>query len=248
MYGLGSQITTPITGSGISLYSRGNLTPRSPILIPTRIEDIPAFRFTTDVIGNLANMVGKIAQSDSTGQAAQAFWEGIAHNGLNRPLQGLGQLMAGGRTTSKGSLIMAYNEVNAGLVLAKALGVNELNEAVATDAFYRREAYNSAKNSKLASLGEEFKTAVRSGEATGDATKSFMRRYTEAGGNIQNFGKWMRGQMLGATQSQLTEARASLSSSDGLYMQSIMGANIPEGFNVPKSEPAMAVDINSMFQ
>lgn len=248
LYGLGSQITTPVTGSGISLYSRGNLTPRSPILIPTRIEDIPAFRFTTDVIGNIANTVGKIAQSDSTGQAAQAFWEGVAHNGLNRPLQGLGQLIAGGRTTTKGSLIMAYNEVNAGLILAKALGVNELNEAVATDAFYRREAYNSARNSKLASLGEEFKTAVRSGEATGEATKSFMRRYTESGGSIQNFGKWMRGQMLGATQSQLTEARASLSSSDGLYMQSIMGASIPEGFNVPKAEPTMSVDINSMFQ
>ena len=248
LYGLGSQITTPITGNGISLYSRGNLTPRSPILIPTRIEDIPAFRFTTDVLGNIYNTVGNIANADTTGAAAQAFWEGVAHNGLNRPLQGLGQLMAGGRTTGKGSLIMAYNEVNASLVIAKALGVTELNEAVATDAFYRREQYNSAKNAKLASLGNEFKTAIRSGEATGEATTNFMRRYAEYGGNIQSFGKWMKGQMLGATQSQLTEARLALTSNDGLYMQSIMGADIPEGFNLPKAEPTMPVDINSMFQ
>ena len=156
--------------------------------------------------------------------------------------------MAGGRTTGKGSLIMAYNEVNASLVIAKALGVTELNEAVATDAFYRREQYNSAKNAKLASLGSEFKTAIRSGEATGEATTNFMKRYAEAGGDIQSFGKWMKGQMLGATQSQLTEARLALTSNDGLYMQSIMGADIPEGFNLPKSDPTMPVDINSMFQ
>ena len=156
--------------------------------------------------------------------------------------------MAGGRTTGKGSLIMAYNEVNASLVIAKALGVTELNEAVATDAFYRREQYNSAKNAKLASLGSEFKTAIRSGEATGEATTEFARRYAEYGGNIQYFGKWMKGQMLGATQSQLTEARLALTSNEGLYMQSIMGADIPEGFNLPKSEPTMPVDINSMFQ
>lgn len=235
MYGLGSQITTPITGNGISLYSRGNLTPRTPILIPTNIADIPAIHFTTQVAANIANTIGKITQADTTGQATQALWEGVAHNGMNRPLQGLGQLLAGGRTTSKGSMIMGYNEINSGLVLAKALGVNELDEAIAVDAFYRYEKFNTAKNSKLNELGDDFKTALRGGGVDNlpNLANKFMQRYTEVGGRAEDFGRWMKGQYLGATQSQLTKVRDMLNSPEGNYMQGIMGADIPKDFSLP---------------
>ena len=251
MYGLGSQVTTPLTGNGISLYSRGNLNPRSPILIPTRIEDIPAIHFTTQVAGNLVSTLARITQADSTGQATQALWEGLAHNGANRPLQGLGQLLAGGRTTSKGSMIMGYNEINAGLVLAKSLGVTDLDEAIAVDAFYRYEKFTTAKNAKINNIGQEFKSALRGGgeEELPQLTTDFMQRYTEAGGRAEDFGRWMKGQYLGATQSQLTKVRDTLNSPEGNYMQGIMGAAMPEDFKLPTSvESNNVVNLNEGSQ
>lgn len=251
MYGLGSQITTPVTGNGIGLYSRGNLTPRTPILIPTNISDIPAFKFTHDVIGNIATTVGRITQADTTGQATQAFWEGIAHNGANRPLQGLGQLLAGGRTTSKGGMITAYNEVNASLMLSKALGVAPLDEAIAVDAFYRYEKFTADKNSRLMDLGNELKTAIRGGDVNNipELTDKFMKDYTTAGGKAEDFGKWFKGQFLGATQSQLIKVRGKLGSPEGTYMQGIMGAKVPEDFKLPtgvEENQQIINDVNSI--
>lgn len=242
MYGLGSQVTTPITGNGISLYSRGNLTPRTPILIPTRIEDIPAVRFTVQSTSNAFNTIGRLLDAETSGQAKQAFLEGLAHNGLNRPLQGLGQLLSGGRTTSKGSVIVGYNELNSGLLLAKALGVSDLDEAIATDAFYRYENYTAAKNSKLNTLGEELKTTIRGGgvDSLPEITDKFLQRYTESGGKVQDFGRWMKGQFLGATQSQLLKVRNRLDSPEGIYMQGIMGADVPEDFALPKASDSLS--------
>ncbi len=234
LYGTASNLTVPLIGQGIDLYSRGDLTPRTPILLPTSAEEVPIISFYGKAIGNILDFYDKV---DNGGSLKQSALDLLAHNGMNRPLQGITNLYVGERTTRAGSLLRTYQEIDAWNVLTKAMGTKTLDEAVAVSAFYRTNAYSTYRNQKLKDLGEAFKSTIRAGDYGSEEYKKFGYEYTKLGGNITQFGKWTARQYEGATESQINKLRDNNNSAEGRYLQEVLGGAVEDyRYTPPSSE------------
>lgn len=233
IYGTGSNITKPIPGlGGIDLYSRGDLTPRTPILIPTSFEEIPAYSMTKKAITSFGNAMSKSVAAISGGEPealGTIMLEALAHNGLNRPLAGVSQLALGYRTTNQGKLISTYDDDDNYLWTAatKAIGAKTLDEGIAVNQYYRAMKYKTARMEKLESLGQSFKDIVRSndGNLSGEIYGTFLEDYTANGGNYESFKGWTQNQLTGATESVVTGLKNKNNTPEGRYLQNVLGGS-----------------------
>jgi len=225
IYGLGSNALQT------SLYNRGDLTPRYVTVVPARIEDIPAVAITAKTIGNFIDTASKIARG---GDIQQTLLDGLSHNGFNRPLAGLAQLTSGVRTTNKGNLLTAYNDLDAMTVGAKLLGGEEINRAIAIDSYYRTMAYKQADQEKQNQLGEALKTQMYKGQMPSEeTTKKFMTEYVNNGGVPRNFNRWFTQNFKSANQSQLNLLKSHVNSPYGLLQGELMGADTQDYWQSP---------------
>jgi hypothetical protein len=223
LYGLASSATIPLTGQGIDLYSRGDLTPRTPILIPTSIAEIPVVGIISNFANSVMGMMGKIHDG---APPTSAMLNALAHNGLNRPLQGLAQLMAGERTTGDGKMLLDYQGWDYWNTITKLMGTKPLDEAVAASTFYRTASYKAARQEQLDSLGVSYREVVRAGEDDSGSYINFMQKYVERGGNAERFNQWVINNSRNATESQITRLRDNNNSPEGRYLQQVMGADV----------------------
>jgi hypothetical protein len=222
MYGLGSNALKT------NLYNRGDLTPRYVTVVPTNLADTPAISIGAKAIGNIVNIFDQISKGASV---PETVMNGIAHNGFNRPLAGLAQLAQGYRTTTGGNLLVAYNDLDTMLVASKILGGEGMNQAVATDAFYRNNAYLAADKVKLEDVGEAIKSKLYKNQslAPEDVT-DFAKQYSRAGGKIQSFNKFMVTQMKAANTSQVNKMMEATGSPLGKNLGRIMGGDPLEDY------------------
>jgi hypothetical protein len=222
LYGLGSNAIKT------NLYNRGDLTPRYVTVVPTNLTDTPAISIGAKAIGNIVNIFGQISKGASL---PETVLNGIAHNGFNRPLAGLGQLAQGYRTTTNGNLLVAYNDIDGWLTASKVLGGEGMNQAVAIDAFYRNNAYKAADKEKLADVGEAMKSKLYKNQSlsTEDVT-GFAKEYARAGGKVESFNKFMVTQMKAANTSQVNKMMEATGSPLGKNLGRIMGGDPLEDY------------------
>lgn len=219
-YGLGANALK------VNLYNRGDLTPRYVTVVPTTLTDVPAVSIPAKFIGSVLNTIQSINQG---APISTAILEGVSHNGVNRPLAGIAQLAQGYRTTTKGNMLVAYNDIDTMLVAAKVLGGEELNRAVAIDAFYRQQAYKVKDRENINNVGEAFKQKVRSGEPmTNEDMLGFMTEYSRSGGRTDTFNRFVTGQQKNANRSQISVMKDALGTTYAKNLGTIMGAEDDE--------------------
>lgn len=228
LYGLSSNLTIPMMGDSLALYTRGDVNPRSPILLPTSMAEIPAINITTKFVSNLLDTVDNLGGDTSV---SHVFAEALAKNGVNRPLQGIGQALIGAKTTSKGSLLTSLQDVDLLTRFARITGTSTLNESIAIQGYYRAKGYETYRQEQLRSLGESVKSRVQAGEFVGDAYMETMTKYTKLGGNIDSFDRWSHNQFMGATESSIMSMYKSNTSPTGRYLQNLMGGDISQVIN-----------------
>lgn len=225
LYGAASSAAVPIVGDGLDLYARGDLTPRTPILIPTSPMEVPMVSIVSNFMGAVGNAFNKM---ENGAPAYETALDAMAHNGFNRPLQGLFQLMAGERTTNNGRLISTYQGFDMWNVATKLMGTKKLSEAVATSSFYRTAAYSSYRQTELNDLGSAYRQTVRAGKNDQGTYLKFMRDYSAKGGNIEQFGGWVNRNTDGANESIINKLRANNNSPEGRYLQEVMGGKLED--------------------
>jgi hypothetical protein len=225
LYGAASSATVPILGDGIDLYSRGDLNPRTPILIPTSPSEVPLVNITGNFLGGVLNAVGKMQNG---APVVASMLDALGHNGFNRPLQGVAQLIAGERTTGSSSLIASYHGWDVWNGITKVIGTKTLSEAVATGSYYRAVAYQAEDSKQLAELGEAYRQTVMAGTEDRQTYLDFAERYAAKGGNIERFGGWVVRNHKNATESQINQLRDNNNSPQGRYLQQVMGAEIED--------------------
>lgn len=228
LYGLASNFTRPLVGDGIDLFSRGNLNPRSAIIIPSTWEDVPVISMTTKFASSMMqaadNLAGGVPVSDT-------FYQALATNGINRPLQGIGQLMAGERITSQGSFLLSTEDLDWWQKGARIFGAKGMDESIAVAHYYRAVKYEAARQDQLESLGRVVKAQVQAGNWDGEAYTSMMEEYASQGGEVQRFDKWTQNLYKSATQSQIGQMYERHDSVEGRYMQQVMGAGVQQYIN-----------------
>lgn len=225
LYGVSSNFTKPLVGEGIALFTRGDLTPRTPILVPTSPSEVPTISMATKFFSSLMTAGKAIGEGEAAGQILA---EALMKNGLNRPLANVGEMLAGGKVTSKGSLVSATADMDTWGAFTRLMGVKPLNDAIAINSFYRARGHQTLRRERLNSAGETAKRIIRSGSWDNDEYKRFMEKYVESGGNIENYQSWIHNQAMGATNSVIHDMYKSNTSIEGRYLQTLMGGDIDE--------------------
>lgn len=230
MYGTASSAAVPVFGNGIDLYSRGDLTPRTPILLPTSPSEIPAIAVTGRFIGSVLTAVDRLSQGNGTDPALikATMLDALAHSGFNRPLMGMAQLLQGERTTASGQTLAELDSWDAWNIATRLMGSRPLDEAIAVNSFYRTNAYKVARQASLDSLGDAYRTQIRGGVDDPQSYLDTMSEYASRGGNIESFERWAGNNYRNATQGQIDRLRGTNSSIQGRYLQEIMGAEVED--------------------
>ena len=225
------------SGSMPALYTRGDINPRHLTILPTNPMDVPAvqagIRLFDTVVGFGKSVTGG-ADIDS------AMLQALEHQGWNRPLAGLAQVLAGRATTSKGSLVSAANELQTTSMLAnleermvnfggasRIFGARPMDEAVALNQMYRMKSYQAMDQARIERLGQVVKSKLHNGELpTDEEFEDFMLRYTRSGGRIENFSHSLQRWMRDANVSIVNQMAQKNGSSYAQKMQMLMGGEM----------------------
>lgn len=203
-----------------NLYTRGDINPRHPTVIPVNPLDIPLVDATVRSFQNIYDMATKVGQG---GSLWNTFLQGIEHNGLSRPLAGFAQMAQGYSTTSKGNIFW-NNDFNFLSNLTRVAGAKPLDESIARDAAFRFSSYAAADLAKRNELAEAVKTSVIGGATPSESqVEQFATAYAKIGGGQKDFNKWMMNQIKKANTSQAEKLATDLKSPYSQSMQRIVG-------------------------
>ena len=186
MYGLASNML------GAALWSRGDVTPRTPTLIPVTPQDTVAVSMGLKA-GNafmdlLSATMGQF--KDANPNFGVSVAEAIAHAGVNRPLSGLAEIALGARTSKEGKLDvnLSQHDVLSWATAVRLLGAKPIDEAISMEAYQRQLQYRAAMREKTAAIGEALRShALGTGEIPPDTIDKFAEAYTRVGGDIKDF-------------------------------------------------------------
>lgn len=213
MYGLGSHLL----GFPVDFYSRGDLAVRHSTVIPTSLKDFPVVSTIAKAIGNVANTVDLATSGDVS--VGQALVHGLAHNGMNRPMQGVGNIIRGAIMSNKGQVnfdnsnYVDYNmanELNWGAMFARVIGTRPLNEAIIQGNYFRDAAYQANQRRSLDGIAKKLQINLNTGTVTNGLYEDLAQEYEAAGGNIQNFNAFWTRQLKNATRPTMTEFQREL--------------------------------------
>lgn len=213
MYGLASHSL----GVPIDFYTRGDLALRHNTVVPTGIADFPVVSTLAKATGNIVNTFRMLTNDDIP--KSQAILHGLAHNGMNRPMQGIANILRNKITSNSGQIQFdnsnyvdydSMEELNWGAMFARALGTRPLNESIILGNYYRDAAYQANYRKQLARLGSAIQYNISSGEVSAQSYSSFAKQYEEIGGDIQNFNAYWARQLRNVQRPVMTEFQKEL--------------------------------------
>lgn len=214
-----------------ALYSRGDINPRHITILPVSPADVPAIDASTRLVSNLYD-VGKklVGGADITNTLLQ----GLEHNGINRPLAGVAQLLAGQSTTSRGGLISAASDFDLIMAGSRVLGAKPMDEAIALNNLYRLKAYQASDRDRMEFLGEKVKSYLYKQQMPpDDVMDGFMKDYAAAGGRLESFNGSLQHWMRDANRSTVEKMRAKMQTSYGQRLSEIMGGeSLSDYYNI----------------
>ena len=236
LYGLGSNALSVIDPSlKLSIYSRGDINPRNLTILPNPLNptEIPIVSTSIKFATNIFNMAQKIGDG---GNFWDSFSQAVEHNGISRPLSGLGAVAQGYTTTNKGSLLSQSQDFWSIANSMRVLGGKPFDESIALDGLYRMNAYKAKDRASINDLGEAVKsTIIAGGHPSSEQLQSFMASYVKDGGNQENFNRFMVGMSKTASQSQVNKLAETLRSPYGQNLQVILGGKLlPGALNIPQ--------------
>lgn len=193
MFGVGSAVLRA------DLASRGDLTPRYKMVIPTTVGDLP-------VVGAIVNTVGAVIENTKlTASGQQGFSQGISNtiidSKLNRPMAGLMRVLEGKTTDGRNNLVSTHDDLISWGNAVRLAGAKPMDEARVNQAFWNLQSYRIRDQERKTNLGNVMKQEFRSNPAVMDNPdwiNSKYQSYINAGGNHRNFARFYREKVLGA--------------------------------------------------
>jgi len=178
----------------VNLYGRGDLTPRTAILLPTEIATIPAIAQSIKLgsaIGSIIDGVATMGPGGEPSRALDSFLTSVQQSGLNRGLAGLAATFQGQSLDAQGNKI-ADTEPFSFATLMRAAGGRPFDEAKLRDLQYRTLAYQAKDNKLLEELGQDYRSQVRTyGDFDLNTWTTFVDKYANSGGEMKNLQRWL---------------------------------------------------------
>ena len=173
---------------GTNLYSRGDINPRHPTIIPTNVQDIPAVAMTSKFLGSMFGGLGNIAKGVPV---TDSLLNALEHNGINRSMAGIATVLQGHSTTNSGKII-SENDLMSLATISRIVGGRPMDEALVNDSLFRIKAYEGANRAKMTALNEVVRLQIQSGQSpSANQMEQFANMYAAAGGKQEQFAKYM---------------------------------------------------------
>lgn len=231
LYGGGSNVLGLIHPDlKMNIYSRGDINPRQLTVFPTSVTQTVAY---TSVIGAMRNVLGTVGNVANGAPVIASILHGIEHNGINRPLSGLGVVLSGAQTTQGGQNIGSVDTNNTGgfwdkwtiANFVRIAGAKPLDDAAAADSMYRVAAYQAKTTSDIKGLAESMRIGqMNGGIPTPEEMEKFMQEYAKRGGNIKNFRGFVANTYKTANNNQVIALAQKLNNPHSKQVQAILGA------------------------
>lgn len=206
-----------------ALFTRGDLNPRHPTILPVNPMELPAFQAGVKAIAAIDRFVDGFTSDQSV---KTAMLQGLEHNGFSRPLAGLAQVLQGASTTQKGNLISANQDMVSIASLSRILGAKPMDESIARNEQFRQLAYQAKDRAKLESLAANFKRQLVNGEdITSEEIGGMLAKYVAAGGRVENYTRALKAWTKDATVSQTQQIMDAHRTPYALRMLEIAGAD-----------------------
>lgn len=221
MYGIPSSITQT------NLYTRGHMNPRQLTIIPNSPSEVPIVQAYGKVFGTLKDISTNIA---SGGNVWESLLQGIEHNGISRPLEGIAQSLQafgpGGKaysTTTKGDILYS-NDLMSLATLSRLSGGRPLDEAIINDGLFRVQAYQQSRTQAMNNLNEAIKTTgIQGNTPDASSVNKFVAEFAAAGGKQDQFNKHMMKMILDANTPRADQITSQLANPFNQKMQILMG-------------------------
>ena len=208
-----------------NIYTRGDLTPHNPTILPSSIGDVVAVNMYGNFFGNLKTTLSNMANGAGIWKSVL---QGLEHNSLNRPLAGLAQTLRGldnGNvySTTRAGDVLAGNDLLSLATLARIAGGKPLDEAIVRDERWRISLYRQADLARRKRASEALRTSLAdSGEASEAQMDSVFNIYLNTGGKTKDFNKWFMSQYNKANTSEAEKLANSLNSPYADRMQKLL--------------------------
>lgn len=220
-----------------ALWTRGDLNPRSAFILPTNPADVPAVAVSLKIVQGVLGMANQLGNGAGV---ADSLLFGLEHNGVNRPLAGLAQVIKGNATSSKGDLISASSDWLSIASASRLLGAKPMDESIALTTNFRSKAYQALDKERLDKLGAVIKDKLRGNKtlSTEDFI-DFQGKYAAAGGRIQGFTQAVQRWDKGANTSLVNEVMRHSQSAAGQRLNEVMGGDPLQDYrNQPPEQAA----------
>ena len=204
MYGAGAFL---LQGN---MYTRGGLTPRSPILVPSSVQDIPLAQAVMKIGGSVYETASRIVHG---APVASSLWDGLVNLGLNRPLTGLADIARGKSVDGQYNTVMLHEDLWTWASAVRAAGMRPLNEQIGRDYMSRQMAYKSHDAEAKKRLGEEIRVMqTHKPEAMDDPNfvSQLAMRYQKAGGSPDRFDQFLADQLAKGNNDLYTRLEANV--------------------------------------
>lgn len=221
LYGLPSNLLQT------NIYSRGDINPRSVTILPNALQDVPVINATMKFFGGIKDAAVKIANG---GNVWESTLQGIEHSSLSRPLAGLAETLQATTsnhqvmsTTNSGG-IMYTNDLVSLSTMSRLAGGRPIDEAIVNDAVQRIHTYQQYDHQNMLNLAGAIKASNIEGQTMdGDQVSQFAKEYTQNGGRLVNFNKFMVNEIKSVHKSAAEKIVTGLQNPFAQRMQTLMG-------------------------
>lgn len=221
LYGLPSNLLQT------NIYSRGDINPRSVTILPNSLADVPVINASMKFFGGIKEAATKI---NGGGNVWESFLQGVEHSSLSRPLAGLAETLQATTgnhqvmsTTNAGG-IMYTNDLLSFATMSRLAGGRPIDEAVVNDAVQRIHTYQQYDHQNMLNLAGSIKASNINGQEMGpDQVSQFAKEYTQNGGRLVNFNKFMVNEIKSVHTSAAEKIVTGLKNPFAQRMQTIMG-------------------------
>ena len=189
MYGAGAFL---LQGN---MHTRGGLTPRSPILIPSSVQDVPLAQAIMKMGGSAYETASNIIHG---APVPSSLWDGLVNVGMSRPLTGLADVLRQKSVDANYNTVMYNEDLFTWASALRLVGMRPLNEQVGRDYMSRQMAYKSHDAEAKKRLGEEIRVIQTHAPEQMDNPEfiqGLIHRYSKAGGTPDRFDQFLADQL-----------------------------------------------------
>lgn len=178
-----------------NLYSRGDLNPRTPTLIPTSLAAIPTVNQLGTIVKSTVDASRSIMQGEEVGDALRDWTAGVI---MNRPIKGMLEVARGSAVDSQYRTIAFHDDTFDIATAVRAAGLKPMAQAQIQDYQNRLYQYKAADNERKKVLGREIRRKYDQNPEVVESEEEldrWLRIYTKAGGNPDSFGRYLETQL-----------------------------------------------------